>query len=64
MQPHQQRVVVEKEELNTKLNALSEFVETARFDGLPDAERLRMIRQKSCMLEYSKVLGERIDAFQ
>jgi hypothetical protein len=64
MEPHQQRVVAEKSELDKKLTALADFiVSNPVFAGLPEAERERLVRQKSCMAEYSKILGERIDAF-
>ena len=64
MQPHQQRVVDEKTELDEKLAKLGEFIESSPiFAGLPDGERKRLVRQKSCMGEYSEILGERIAAF-
>jgi hypothetical protein len=64
MQPHQQRVVDEKTELDEKLTKLGEFIESSPiFAGLPDDERERLVRQKSCMAEYSEILGERIAAF-
>jgi hypothetical protein len=64
MEAHQQRVVAEKAELNEKLTKLSEFIEMSPiFAGLPDDERERLVRQKSCMQEYSEILGERISAF-
>lgn len=64
MQPHQQRVVDEKSELDDKLKKLGEFIESSPiFAGLPDVEQRRMLRQKYCMNEYSEILGERIAAF-
>jgi len=64
MQPHQQRVVDEKTELDEKITKLGEFIESSPiFAGLPDDERERLVRQKSCMGEYSEILGERIAAF-
>lgn len=64
LQPHQQRVVDEKTELDEKLTKLGAFIESSPiFAGLPDDERERLVRQKSCMGEYSEILGERIAAF-
>lgn len=63
MQPHQQRVVTEKQELDEKLEKLSAFLGTETFRGLDEAEQLRLIRQEERMGEYSDVLGERIAAF-
>jgi hypothetical protein len=64
LQPHQQRVVDEKSELDTKILALEKFIAGSPiFTGLPDAEKERLVRQASCMNEYSGILGERIEAF-
>jgi hypothetical protein len=60
----QQRVENEKAELDTKIAALGAFFGTAVFAGLPEAERARMSSQHAAMTEYSRVLGERIAAFQ
>jgi hypothetical protein len=64
MQPHQQRVVDEKSELDEKRGKLGDFIKTSPiFAGLPEDEKERLVRQESCMTEYSGILGERIAAF-
>ena len=64
MQPYQQRVVDEKSELDEKIAKLGGFIESSPiFLGSPDDEKERLVRQKSCMSEYSEILGERIAAF-
>ncbi len=64
MQPHQQRVVDEKNELDEKLTKLNAFVSAGTiFDTLASAEQERLRRQAGIMAEYSAVLGERIEAF-
>jgi hypothetical protein len=68
MQPHQQRVVDEKAELDTKIAALAGFIATfdkpmSKFAMLPEPERHRMYAQHRVMVEYSAILGERIAAF-
>lgn len=64
LQPHQQRVVDEKTELDDKRTKLKAFIEgNAIFAGLPEEEKERLVRQHSCMTEYSEILGERIAAF-
>ena len=63
MQPHQQRVVDEKQELDTKLEKLQSFFTNPIFDGLLDDEKARLKEQAHHMSEYSHVLGERIAAF-
>jgi hypothetical protein len=63
MQPHQQRVVDEKKELDEKSSKLNAFFNTAIFDKLSSEEQDRMHRQYELMVQYSAVLGERIAAF-
>ena len=65
MQPHQERVVTEKKELDEKLIKLKAFacLENPIFFSLDPVERLRLLRQLDIMEQYSMVLGERIEAF-
>lgn len=61
--PHQQRVVVERAELEDRLDKLSDFLATPIFDSLPEAEQERLVRQSGVMVQLSDVLAERIAAF-
>lgn len=64
MQPHQQRVVDEKTELDSKLTKLNQFIaENPLFQKLDDAERDRLFRQRTVMTHYSEILKQRIAAF-
>jgi hypothetical protein len=64
MQPHQQRVVDEKKELDEKLDKLKAFIETSPiFKGLHQDERGRLNRQFDVMAEYSSILAQRIAEF-
>lgn len=63
MQPHQQRVVDEKTELDTKHLALSKFFSTDIYKNLDIDEQDRLCRQYDIMEEYSDILAERIEAF-
>ena len=63
MEPHQQRVVDEKNELDERLAKLSEFGKGELFESLPPSEQGRLNRQHSIMEDLSTVLGERIAAF-
>lgn len=63
MQPHQQRVVDEKNELDERLGKLLAFFQTPMFGTLSEAEQSRMRNQARFMDGYSAVLGERIAAF-
>ena len=56
MQPHQQRVVDEKTELDERLTKLIAFFENPVFVELPDDEQDRMKRQADHMTNYSVVL--------
>jgi len=65
LQPHQQRVVAEKAELDEKLTKLSAFISSKNFaDFVKDeAERGRLVCQEEVMKDYSEILAERIAAF-
>lgn len=64
MKPHQERVVAEKAELDSKLIKLNSFVnENPAFASLIADEQMRLRRQAEIMFAYSEILRERIDAF-
>lgn len=64
MQEFQERVVRERDELDTKRKALTIFLGTAFYKSLPVAEQERLTRQLLLMSQYSSVLTERIEAFK
>ena len=64
LQPHQRRVVSEKEELDKKATDLSNFIGTSPvFETLDPAEQERLKEQNDVMWQYSEILGARIAAF-
>jgi hypothetical protein len=65
MQPHQERVVTEKRELDEKLAKLKTFIfeDGKIFNTLDPAERDRLEDQFTAMTRYSAILGKRIAAF-
>jgi hypothetical protein len=62
--PHQQRVLDEKAELDVRLSKLNAFFGTPIFTGLDKDERERLAAQARVMGEYSRILGDRIEAFE
>ena len=62
LQPHQQRVVEESQELLGRIERLQAFTDSPVFAGLDSAERDRLLRQMSAMADYATVLAERINA--
>lgn len=64
MQPHQQRVIDEKAELDARATKLSEFISlNPFFEKLDPQEQERMKVQNDIMWQYSEILGQRIAAF-
>lgn len=63
MQPHQKRVIDEKRELDTKIEALTAFIGTPIYHGLSHQDQFLLRRQLVAMNEYSAILRERIDLF-
>lgn len=64
LQPHQQRVVDEKKELDEKLNKLREFFGMPIYLKLDLDERNRLLDQSEVMGQYSQILSKRIAAFK
>jgi hypothetical protein len=65
MKDYQQRVVDEKKELDRKTAALSAFLDDDNsVQIVPPDEWERMSRQQKIMVQYSMVLGERIENFK
>jgi hypothetical protein len=63
LQPHQQRVVDEKRDLDEKLEKLVAFTRSPTFADLDSGERNRLDQQAATMAMYSDILGDRIAAF-
>jgi len=63
MQPHQQRVITERDELAEKLTKLIAFIGGSVYNGLPQDERIRLNKQATIMQDYLDVLAERIKSF-
>lgn len=62
-QPHEQRVIDEKSELDAKLPKLREFTATETFAGLDPADQRLLQSQALAMDGYSSILRRRIDRF-
>ena len=65
MQPHQQRVVDEKIELDIKLDALNTFIDNnPMFSKVSQEEQGYLRAQAYAMLAYSDILADRITLFK
>lgn len=63
MKPHQERVVIEKKELDEKLRKLHDFLTGELIQSLPDEDQLLLKQQYKVMKEYSTILSDRIERF-
>lgn len=64
MQPHEQRVIDEKEELDEKLAKLIAFTGASPiFASLPLADQELLCEQRTVMSRYSDILEQRIARF-
>jgi hypothetical protein len=61
--PHQQRVIDEKNELDSKLTALKSFFDNPIFKTLDQQNQDLLSSQETAMEEYSQILAERIALF-
>ena len=65
IQPHQQRVIEEKADLDAKIAKLADFIVfSPTYKSLGSDEKDRLNRQHAAMRAYSGVLRERIEAFE
>lgn len=62
--PHQERVVTEARELQTKLEKLIGFGETRDFEALPEQEQSLLTEQSEVMHAYLEILQHRIAGFK
>ena len=63
LQPFQQRVVEEKEQLAERLEKLNAFLVTPQCLALPFDERCLLARQAGVMAQYLDILLDRIARF-
>lgn len=63
MQPHQQRVVDEKKELDDKIERLTAFTKGDIFKSIDDEDQRLLVKQLSEMGSYSETLASRIARF-
>ena len=64
MQPHEQRVVDEKNELGEKLEKILAFIQTDFYKGLSEKEQELLYFQSQVMEDYYEVLQQRIELFK
>jgi hypothetical protein len=63
MQPFQQRVIEERDELVIKFEKLEKFLESDTSKAIDVDEQRRLIKQSSIMNQYIMILNDRIDNF-
>jgi hypothetical protein len=64
MQPHEERVVAESNELRDRLTKLTGFISASpTFQALDTTDQELLRRQRAYMGDYLDVLGERIARF-
>ena len=64
LQPHQQRMLDEKAQLDERVSKLAAFVETPACHALDGSEQFDLHTQLGGMEEYQAALGRRIARFQ
>lgn len=64
MQPHQERVYLEKAALDQLIGRLTPFIGSEKFRELTIEEQADLADQHTAMVSYSMVLGRRIERFK
>lgn len=64
MQPHEQRVVEEEQELQGRIVKLASFISGSPvFASLPEIDQNLLREQRTAMIDYQRVLTKRIKRF-
>jgi hypothetical protein len=61
--PHEYRVVIEKAQLDAKIERLRMFIAGSVYESVYAAEQDRLQAQLTKMLDLSDILAERIESF-
>jgi hypothetical protein len=65
MKSYQERVVIERNELNTKIEALEVFIDSDNFKTLVSNKEQELLRyQYRSMVEYWAILNKRIAIYE
>lgn len=59
---HKLLLIAEKGFIDSRVQALGDYVNSEEFEALPDGTRLLFIRHLSIASRYSRVLDDRIEA--
>ena len=64
MLPHEERVLLEKKELDEKIMKLNTFIKDSKiFQDLSEDDKDLLEHQRVVMEDYSSILGQRIEKF-
>ena len=63
LQPHEERVIMERGELAENLERLTAFIEGPTWHKMPESDRDLMIEQRNHMTAYLGVLQRRVARF-
>ena len=62
--PYQERVVIEKQELDDKIDKLEAFLRSENYQAVDLLNQQLMMQQLGIMLANSSILSRRIETFQ
>ena len=63
MNEWQDRLTAEATELSSRIEELEEFITSDAFSELDDIDRKLLVRQRDLMVNYHRILGQRISRF-
>lgn len=63
MQPYQQRVIAEQQQLQERLDGLSAYLSRGKAENVTDSEWEDLILQEEAMDTYNVILNRRISKF-
>ncbi len=64
LQPHQQRIIAERDEMQSRWYQNESYLDTVEFQNMPKVSQDHMLKQAADVLQYFVILRDRAQVFE
>ncbi len=64
LQPHQQRIIAERDEMQSRWYQNESYLDTVEFQNMPKMSQDHMLKQAAEVLQYFVILRDRAQVFE
>ncbi len=64
LQPHQQRIIAERDEMQSRWYQNESYLDTVEFQNMPKMSQDHMLKQAADVLQYFVILRDRAQVFE